>query len=194
MIRLLPLLYVTTNGSGSQVFDLASVDGNSAVEFNKVNFVSCTSRGEIDGYRQGLEVGCGMFGGTPSLTLAGAWSGGYRISTTNIFAISDAMTDPIFKAGSGFSMQNRFFSDINVDLGSTAAFFDFTPAMFPNDNTVQLNGAQFQRNGVFDTSDTTIIPNMDQTDLCSKWEGCVGIRNTSQGGKLSVSSSSTLAT
>ena len=164
-------MYVTTNGSGSQVFDLASVDGNSAVEFNKVNFVSCTSRGEIDGYRQGLEVGCGMFGGTPSLTLAGAWSGGYRISTTNIFAISDAMTDPIFKAGSGFSMQNRFFSDINVDLGSTAAFFDFTPAMFPNDNTVQLNGAQFQRNGVFDTSDTTIIPNMDQTDLCSKWEG-----------------------
>jgi len=183
-------LYVTTDGSGSQVFDLVSVDGNSAVEFNKVNFVGCTSRGEIDGYRQGLEVGCGMFGGTPSLTLTNAWSGGYRISTTNVFGISDAMTDPLFKAGPGFSMQNRFFSDVNANLGSTAAFFDFTPAMFPNDNTVQLNGAQLQRNGVFDTSDTTIIPNMDQTDLCSKWEGCVGIRNTSQGGKISVSSSS----
>jgi len=183
-------LYVTTDGSGSQVFDLVSVDGNSAIEFNKVNFVGCTNRGEIDGYRQGLEVGCGMFGSTPSLTLTGAWSGGYRISTTNVFGISDAMTDPLFKAGPGFSMQNRFFSDINADLGSTAAFFDFTPAMFPNDNTVQLNGAQLQRNGVFDPSDTTITPNMDQTNLCSKWEGCVGIRNTSQGGKLSVSSSS----
>lgn len=183
-------MYIQVDGTNSSVFALEAANSNVAMEFDKVNFINCTSRGYVDGYRQGLEVGCGMFGGAPSLELRSAWSGGYRISTTNVFGVG-AMTEPLFKAGAGFTMQNRFITDINADIGPTAAFFDFSPSNFPNDNTVQLNGAQIQRNGVFDPSDSTITPNMSHTDLCSKWVDCVGLRNTSNGGKLTVTSSTT---
>ena len=52
---------ITTSGTNSQVYDLTDHNGFSAFEFSRVNYVDCTSLGEITNYRQGLENGTGRF-------------------------------------------------------------------------------------------------------------------------------------
>ncbi|MEK9712781.1 MAG: hypothetical protein VW258_09445, partial [Thalassolituus sp.] len=157
----------------------------------KVNYNNCTSLGEINGYRQGLETGTGRLGGTPTLTLSGAWVGGYRITTSIVRGLDAAMNASLFEAGVGFSMSGRFLTDINADLGATASLFDFTPAQFPNPSTVQVNGALLQRSGVFDPDDSTIIPNMSGADICALFKDCVGVDNTNVGGRLTVTTETT---
>lgn len=183
--------YVEVTGTNSQVYDLTDATGFNAFEFDKINYNNCTSLGEINGYRQGLEVGTGRFGSTPKLTLSGAWIGGYRITTSIVRGIDAAMNAPLFEAGTGFSMSGRFLTDINADLGATASLFDFAPSQFPNPSTVQVNGALLQRNGVFDPDDSTIIPNMSGADLCALFKDCVGIDNTHVGGRLTVTAETT---
>ena len=183
--------YVQVDGTNSQVYDLTDATGFNAFEFDKINYNNCTSLGEINGYRQGLEVGTGRFSGTPTLTLSGAWVGGYRITTSIVRSLDAAMNAPLFAAGTGFSMQGRFLTDINADLGTTASLFDFAPDDFPNPSTVQIIGAIIQRNGVFDPDDSTLIPNMAAGDICSLWKECVGIVNTHVGGRLTVSTETT---
>ena len=107
-------------GSGSQVYDISDHNGFSAVELSRVNYNDCTSLGTISGYRQGLESGSGRLGGSPSLTLEGAWLGGFRISTTIVRNLDSLMTEPLFKAGAGFTMNSRFLTDMNVDLPASA--------------------------------------------------------------------------
>lgn len=183
--------YVQVDGTNSQVYDLTDATGFNAFEFDKINYNNCTSLGEINGYRQGLEVGTGRLGGTPTLTLSGTWVGGYRITTSIVRGIDDAMNAPLFAAGTGFSMSGRFLTDINADLGATASLFDFAPADFPNPSTVQVIGAIIQRDGAFDPDDSTLIPNMSAGDICSLWKECVGIVNTHVGGRLTVSTETT---
>lgn len=183
--------YVQVDGANSQVYDLTDATGFNAFEFDKLNYNNCTSLGEINGYRQGLEVGTGRLGGTPTLTLSGTWVGGYRVTTSIVRNLDAAMNAPLFAAGTGFSMSSRFLTDINVDLGATASLFDFAPSNFPNPSTVQVIGAIIQRGGVFDPDDSTLIPNMDSGDICSLWKECVGIVNTHVGGRLTISAETT---
>jgi hypothetical protein len=63
---------IEVTGTGSQVYNLESDTGAEAFEVARINYNNCTSLGEIDNYRQGLEIGTGRFGGSPSLTLTGA--------------------------------------------------------------------------------------------------------------------------
>lgn len=179
-------VYVQASGTGSQIFDIFSDDGFKAVEMNRVNFIACTSLGTIDNYRQGLESGTGRFAGTPSLTLAGTWVGGYRITTSIVRSLSSGMTDPLFKAGTGFSMNSRFLTDINCDLPTSAAFCDFLDTQFPNPSTVQVRGAIFTRNGVTDAEDPNIFPNIKEAALCSDWQNNNGLKNTFEGGVVTV--------
>jgi hypothetical protein len=171
-----------TSGAGSQVFNLVSATGFDAFEFARINFNNCTSLGTVDSYRQGLEEGSGRFGGSPSLTLKGAWVGGYRITTSIVRSLSAGMTVPLFTAGAGFSMASRFLTDINCDLPASAALLDFTPTQFPNPSTLQIQGAIITRDGVLDATDTNITPNVAATDLCSAWRDNNGINNTFVGG------------
>lgn len=179
-------MFFTASGSNSQVFDLTSATGNEAFEFNRVNFIDCTSLGEVINYRQGLEFGSGRFGGTPTLTLTGVWLGGYRITTALVRGLDAGMTSPLFSAGSGFTMNSRFLTDINCDLPASAALADFSPSNFPNPSTVQANGAIITRNGVSDPTDTNIWPNLTEADLASNWNENVGMKNTFEGGNLEV--------
>ena len=183
--------YVSVTGSGSKVYDLIDATGFSAFEFERVNYNDCVSLGEISGYRQGLEVGTGRFGATPTLTLSGTWIGGYRISTSIVRSLDGAMNAPLFKAGAAFSMEDRFRADINADLGLTASLFDFSPANFPTPSSLQLDGAIIKRGSVFDPDDSTITPNVSSSDVCSLWRNNVGVSNTYVGGSLNVTSSST---
>jgi hypothetical protein len=183
--------FVTTNGTGSKVYDIKSATGNEAFEFSRVNYINCTSLGVIDNYRQGLEQGTGRFGGEPELTLAGSWIGGYRITTSITAGIPDGSTISLFKAGAGFSMNNRFLTDMNVDLGSTASFMDFSGSNFTNPSILQIRGAIISRNGVFDADDPTIMPNITASNLVSSWRENLGLPNTHVGGTSAISTEST---
>ena len=60
---------IEITGTGSQVYDLTDATGLNAFEFTRINWNDCSSLGSLTGYRQGLEIGTGRFGGKPELTL-----------------------------------------------------------------------------------------------------------------------------
>ena len=181
---------VEVTGAGSQVYNLTDATGFNAFEFSRINYNNCTSLGIISGYRQGLEVGTGRFGGTPELTLAGTWLGGYFIDTSIVRSLNNAAFT-LFKAGAGFVMNSRFRSNQNIDLPALASFLDFVPANFSNPSTLQLMGCIVSRNGVFDASDTNITPNIAASNLVCDWSGNNGIRNTFVGGELTITTEAT---
>lgn len=176
------------SGASSQVFDLTDSTGFNAVELERVNFNNCTSLGEITGYRQGLESGTGRFGGTPNLTLSGTWVGGYFIDTSIVRSLDAGMTGALYQEGTSFSMASRFRSNQNIDLPANAAFFDFSASNFPNPGTVQMQGCEITRNGVYNGDDTNLTPNMDRGDLAAYWKQNNGLPNTFVGGTTSITS------
>jgi len=178
---------LTTSGTGSKVYDLTDATGFNAFEFQRVNYNNCTSLGDIYNYRQGLEDGTGRFGASPSLTLHGTWVGGFRITTSIVRGMSDTTTEPLFKAGTAFVMNSRFLTDINCDLGTLQPFADFTPAMFPNPSTIQVQNGIFTRDSALNNNDANIFPNLTYADLACDWKGNLGLNNTYVGGKLNNS-------
>ena len=177
---------ISVTGAASRVYGLVDANGSHAVEIINTNYINCVSLGDIDNYRQGLETNTGRFGGTPSLTLTGAWAGGFLITTSIVRGIDNAMTDALFKAGTGFVMQSRFRNNMNVDLGTLAPLVDFSPTNIPNPSTLQLEGMIVTRNGVADAGDTTIYPSINSSDLSSQWADNIGLPNTHVGGDLGV--------
>ena len=98
---------VTTSGVNSKVYGMYDSTGFNAFEFQRINYIDCTSLGDIYDYRQGLESGTGRFGGKPSLTLHGLWRGGFRITTSIVRDLDAGMTEPLFKAGTLLQMKLR---------------------------------------------------------------------------------------
>lgn len=181
---------VDVSGTNSKVYDLKSTTGFEAIEFARINYNNCSSLGAIDNYRQGLEVGTGRFGGKPELTLTGEWLGGYFIDTSITRGMIDGAYS-LFKAGAGFVMYSRFRSNMNLDLPTNASFFDFAPINFVSASTLQIEGAIITRNGVFNSNDPLISPNIDQTDLASNWMGNNGMPNTFEGGSIGITTEAT---
>lgn len=180
--------YIEVTGANSQVYDLTDATGFNAFEFARINYIDCTSLGEITGYRQGLENGTGRFGGSPSLTLSGTWLGGYRIGISIVRNVNDLTIEPLFKAGTAFVMNSRFITDMNVDLGDAQALLDFAPSNFVNPSTLQLQEMILTRGGTLDPTDTNITPNISADDLVSYWKRNVGLENTYVGGTITVTS------
>lgn len=178
---------IDIQGAGSQVYNLVGDTGFEAIEIDRINFNNCTSLGTVSTYRQGLETGTGRFGGTPELTLAGTWVGGYFIDTSIVRSLSNAAFS-LYKAGTAFVMNSRFRSNQNIDLPALASFLDFAPANFVNPSTLQLEQCLITRNGVFDSSDSNLTPNIDATELVSSWRGNTGLSNTFVGGELNITS------
>lgn len=174
---LLENLYLQATGTGCKVFDLVDATGFNAWEFNKINYIGCTSLGTIESYRQGLEVGTGRFGGTPTLTFVGNSVGGFRISTSITRSIS-SLTGPLFAAGAGCVFNGRVITDMNVDLGTTAQLLDFAPANIANDESLIISGAYVARNGALDPTDSTICPNITASDTQCLWSDNTGLENT----------------
>lgn len=179
-------LYLECTGTGSKVFELTDSNGFHAIEMNRVNYMNCTSLGDIYNYRQGLELGTGRFGGSPSLTLHGTWVGGFRISTSITRSMSDTTTEPLFKAGTAFVMNSRFLTDMNVDLGTLQPFADFAPANFTNPSSLEFVDMLVSRDGVINAEDSNITPNVSEADICSAWSGNHGIHNTFVGGAQDI--------
>ena len=182
---------ISTSGVGSKVYDIFGKTSNEAFEIVRVYYTNCSSLGTVDGYRQGLESNTGRIGGTPTLTLKGSWSGGYRMATTLVRGIDDAMNAPLFSAGAGFVMQSRFRTDTNTDLGATASLNDFTESNFPNSSTLQYVNCQVTRNGIKNSDDSTLMPNIDSTSLPCLFSENQGLRNTFVGGKSTIATAAT---
>lgn len=174
--------FIEVTGSSSRVYGIYDATGFNAFEFQRVNYNNCTSLGDIYNYRQGLEGSTGRFGGSPSLTLHGLWVGGYRITTSIVRSMSDTTTEPLFKEGTLFQMNSRFLTDMNVDLGTLQPLLDFSNINFPNPSTLQLKGCIISRDGVIDSSDSNITPNISNSNLASDWDNNQGLRNTFIGG------------
>ena len=179
-------LYLSVTGTASKVYNLYDYNSNNAIEVNKVNYIDCTSLGDLHNYRQGLELNSGRFGGSPSLTLHGTWLGGFRISTSIVRNMSDTTTAPLFCAGTNFVMNSRFLTDMNVDLGDLQPLLDFSTANFPNPSTLELTNMLLTRGGLIDSEDINITPNITNADLPSLWVGNHGVNNTFVGGNSRV--------
>ena len=184
---LMDRLFITASGTSSKVYELYDATGNHAVEMSAVNYNDCTSLGEICGYRQGLELDTGRFGGSPSLTLAENWAGGFRISTSIVRGLSAGMTEPLFKAGTNFVMNSRFLTDMNIDLPASAAFLDFSDTNFPTPSSLELRDVLLTRNGATVPNDTNLTPNIESSNLSCSWKGNNGIPNTFVGGISTIS-------
>jgi hypothetical protein len=183
---------VEETGANSKVFDIIDSDGTHAFTMKDVRIVNPSSMGEVNGYRQGLERVTSRTGGKPELTLSGAWSGGYFIDTSIIRGLTDGAYT-LFKAGTGFVMQSRFRSNQNLDLPANASFLDFSSTNFPNSSTLQVSGAIVTRNGVANATDINITPNIDEANLSCAWDGNLGVPNTFEGGRITVTSAAQTA-
>lgn len=180
--------FISVTGAGSKVYEIYDATGFNAFEFQRINYIDCTSLGDIYDYRQGLESGTGRFGGSPSLTLHGLWRGGFRITTSIVRSLSGLMTAPLFKEGTLFQMNSRFLTDINCDLPTLASFTDFRPVNFPNESTIQFKGVIMTRDGVADSNDSNITPNLVASGICCDWDNNIGMNNTFVGGTLKITS------
>lgn len=180
-------LKLESSGLNSQIFDIKDATGFHAYEVTAVNYINCTDLGIIDNYRQGLETGTGRFGGSPCLQLKGVWVGGFLVSNSIVRNMSDVTTEPLFKAGVGFLMNSRFKTNMNVDLGTLQPLCDFSAVNFVNPSTLQLNGCEVTRDGVYNPEDTNILPNINNSDIKSDWRGNNGIENTHVGGVMELS-------
>lgn len=167
--------YFEVTGVNSKVHDIKNNTGFAAVEYDRVNFINCSSLGVMDSYRQYLEVNTGRFQGTPELTFSGSW-GGARISTS--LAIQMDNFTSLFKAGTNLTFDGRFITDINCDLPSTGALLDFSASNIVNEESLILKGTFIRRQGIIDASDSTIFPNLDNTDVKCLWSDNTGVPNT----------------
>lgn len=174
-------MYFMEMGAGSKLMELyadSSSIGGLALEFSKINFINCTSLGDAYNYRQWLESNTGRFGGAPAITYHGIWGGGAKITDSITRGISATYTGSLFNAGNSFQMQNRFYTELNVDLSPLSSLVNFEPANFPNEGTLQLQNCIVSRDGNFNDTDVNLTPNVSATDACSNWSGNVGLPNT----------------
>ena len=184
--------FLDISGANSKMYDIAGNTGFEAVEVDKLNFNNCTSLGSIANYRQGLETGTGRFGGTPELTLAGTWVGGYFIDTSIVRSLV-AGSYSLYKAGVGFLMSSRFRSNQNIDLPTGVSFLDFANSNFVNPSTLQLEGCLITRNGVNDASDPLLTPNVTPAEIACAWSNNNGLPNTFVGGAISITTEAATA-
>jgi hypothetical protein len=169
-------LDLSVTGTSSSVYDLTDVDGTNAIELSRINYTGCTSLGELTNYRQGLETGSGRFGGTPELTFSGNWIGGYRIDTSIVRGISNITS--LFKEGTSLVFNGRFILSINCDLPATGNLIDFQASNIASEDSLQLKDCFVTRQGVLDTSDPNISPNIDEKNTKSFWSQNTGVTST----------------
>ena len=176
------------SGTSSEVFNINDHDGNSAIDILGCNFISCTSLGSIDGYRQFFADIIAAFSCADGLEFIGSWAGGAKL--TNALVRGAGTNFTMFKAGLGLTFSSRFFTDLNIDLpaGTTSSISDFAPSNFTKSNQFQMNAAQVTRAGSIDVEDAFYFPNISHSDIESLWRSNAGIKNTKVGGIWSTTS------
>lgn len=172
----------TASGAGSRVLGVTDHDNNSAIDILGCNFISCTSIGYIDGYRQFFADIIAAFGCGDGIEFRNPWAGGAKLTNALVRGAGSNFT--MFKAGAGLTFGSRFYTDLNIDLptGTTSSISDFSPSNFTKSNQLQINSAQVTRNGSVNIDDAFYFPNISHADVESYWQSNSGIRNTVIGG------------
>jgi len=167
-------LDVIVNGASAKVFDLDAKENGSTIEFNSVNFITCTSLGGAANFRQGLARNVGWVSITDGLTMSGTWAGGFAAFDSII--VGAPMSGVLFRAGAGFTLGGSFRSNINaLSLGTNGGIFcDFAPANI-------LLDAGFALSGLRTNPLSNTLPNMPATSTKALIKDCVGIGNTYPG-------------
>lgn len=165
---------ITCTGVGSKVFDLDNEENFKAMEWNTVNFLSCTSLGEVKNYRQGLGRNIAWISCDDGLTMTGNWSGGFAIIDSIV--VGAPFAGVLFKAGTALVIGGSFRSNINIlGLGGIGGVFcDFAPANITLD-------AGFTLTGVRAAHASGALPNMPASSTKALIRNCVGIANTYAG-------------
>lgn len=173
---------ITVSGTSSKVFDLDN-DGNSnALDIMAVNFVSCTSLGDLTDYRQLLLDNIGFISVSDGITFNGTWSGGIAALTSIAILFPAGAT--LFKEGTSLVFNGSFRSDMNfLSVDATSVFCDFQPSNITND-------AQFSLTN-FRTTATNALPNFPSSSVKARIRDCVGVRDTYVGGEWTITSSAT---
>ena len=176
---------VRCSGVGSKVFDLDNQENFNACEWNTVNFLSCTSLGEIKNYRQGLGRNVAWISCKDGLTMTGAWSGGFAI--VDSIVVGAPLTGVLFKAGAGLLIGGSFRSNINIlGLGTAGGYFcDFAPSNFTLDGGFFLDGVR--ANKVVNN-----LPNFPATSTKANIRNCSGISNTYPGAAFKATGQDTV--
>lgn len=169
---------IDAQGSGTSVFALEDVSGVHAIELDQVNFDNCASLGYIDGYRQGLELNTGRFGGTPSLEFRGTWAGGYAIRVSIAVGLTDA-SYALFSSALGHTFATRFGGDPNITLPSSVLFYQGTESNFVSDAGLQLKDARFGGSGA-------VLSGIASSSRKAEISSSSGVLNTYVGGFWSV--------
>lgn len=167
---------ITTSGTGSKVFDLDN-DGNAnALDIKGLNFVNCTSLGELTDYRQLLFNNVGFISGSDGLTFSGTWTG--IAVLTSIAVAFPAAT--LFKEGTSFSI-NNVRSDMNfLSVNASSVLFDFQESNINSKGGFSLNNVR--------TIATDAVPNIASSSSYARIRNCLGINNTYVGGQWYISS------
>ena len=173
---------IRSTGVGSKVFDLDNQGNLSAIEWNTVNFLSCTSLGEVKNYRQGLNRNISWISCKDGLTMTGAWSGGW--AALDSIVVGAPLTGVLFRAGAGLLIGGSFRTNMNIlQLGTAGGIFcDFSPA------NITLDGG-FSVANLRANPDANNFPNMPSTSVKARYRDCAGVRNTYVGASGTITTS-----
>jgi len=175
---------ISVLGAGSLVYNLVN-DGTGFFVTTGVIYNDCSSLGTLSQFAQGIETNVERKGGNPSLELGGTW-GGWRAESTLTRMTSGLSTAPIYKAGALLLFTSRFILDTNTDLATLNSLSDFDSSNFAEPSLFQITNSIITRDGVFNSSDTTITPNITNSSIASDWTNNQGINNTFVGCELEI--------
>lgn len=172
-------LTITIDGTNSQVFDLDNNGTFGAVDITGINYLNCTSLGELTDYRQLLNANVGYAVVDDGYTFNGTWAGGIAVIGSIAFGTADFT---LFQEGTSLTFAGSVRSDLNF-LGVTAGsvLSDFQPANVLADGGFSLTNVR--------TTVTDPLPNFSGSSVKARFRDCLGIRNTYVGGEFTVSSS-----
>ena len=174
---LLSSITISTSGTGSKVFDVDNEETSMAIDLEAVNFVNCTSLGDITSYRQMLCVNVGFINISDGFTFHGTMSGGVAIVTS--IAISSATAFTLMNEGTDLLIQGSIRSDVNfLNVHEDSVLCDFTPSDIVNDGEFGLENVR--------TTALNPLPNFPSTDVKARFRNCLGIPNTYVGGAYTV--------
>jgi hypothetical protein len=172
-------------GTNSKVYDLTANAVTDTVLGNRVFYIDCTSRGELNGYATALFATAQAFGGTPHLTLSGTWLSGYSEDNLNYGLLDPSMTGSLIREGTSLSLPTMIMV-VGVDLSASVSFLDLQPSNFSSTSALKIDDSRFTRLGVTNPFDTNITPNISPDDVKSAFRDNRGIRNTIEQGVTEV--------
>ena len=171
---------VQTTGANSQVFDLDNNGSNNALDIVNVNFVACTSLGQLTGYRQLLLELIGFIAIQDGLTFNESW-GGFAVIDSIAISLPELT---LFKEGTNLTFDGSIRSNMNFLLVDTASvFMDFQENNILPDGGLALQGVR--------TAATNAMPNISGANVKAKYRNCRGIRNTYVGGQWTITTQAT---